>query len=416
MIKKRVFIVDEHISSKQNGVGTYMQCLLDCMRSLGVEVNLLSFNSEEKDFCFYKQDGCNYYCFPICNGGRMLESGGLCWPVLKLYVADSEENVFFVNHSPCVEFLKSLRELYKKSRIVFTIHDQGWTAPIMGDKEHLREVIVKNYPRKKRYETELFCKKYFRQERRMYKIADDIICLSESTKELLCDTYKIPMDKIHLIPNGYTEIRNQRTLTIRQQFREELGIEQNDQVLLFVGRTVKAKGIDDLLMAFENLWKQNNRLHLVIAGEVFRLNDFTKLTPYSATHITYTGLISQEQLKKWYVAADIGVLPSYTEQCSYTGMEMMANNLLIVTTDGNGLTEMFHHEYNALIAQIKPNFSENLEQTLWVALNLDEGMRASICHNAGRVLQMRYSLSCMREGYRKLLNRGSNFRLYKSHY
>lgn len=95
MIKKRVFIVDEHISSKQNGVGTYMQCLLDCMRSLGVEVNLLSFNSEEKDFCFYKQDGCNYYCFPICNGGRMLESGGLCWPVLKLYVADSEENVFF---------------------------------------------------------------------------------------------------------------------------------------------------------------------------------------------------------------------------------------------------------------------------------------------------------------------------------
>ena len=416
MTKKRVFIVDEHISSKQNGVGTYMQCLLNCMEGLDVEVNFLSFNSEEKDFCFYKQDGCNYYCFPICNGGRMLESGGLCWPVLKLYVADSEENVFFVNHSPCVEFLKSLRELYKKSRIVFTIHDQGWTAPLMGDKEHLREVIVKNYPRKKRYETELFCKRYFRQERRMYQIADEIICLSKSTKDLLCDTYKISREKIHLIPNGYTGTHSQCALTIRQQLRKELGIEQDEQVLLFVGRTVKAKGIDDLLMAFENLWKQNNRLHLVIAGEVFRLHDLTTLTPYSATHITYTGLISQEQLKKWYVAADIGVLPSYTEQCSYTGMEMMANNLLIVTTDGNGLTEMFRHEYNALIAQIKPNFSENLEQTLWVALNLDEGMRASICHNAGRVLQMRYSLSCMREGYRKLLNRGSNFRLYKSHY
>lgn len=416
MTKKRVFIVDEHISSKQNGVGTYMQCLLNCMEGLDVEVNFLSFNSEEKDFCFYKRNGCNHYCFPICNGGRMLESGGLCWPVLKMYVVDNEENVFIVNHSPCVEFLKSLRELYKKSRIVFTIHDQGWTASLMGDKKRLREVISQSYPRKKLYETELFCKRYFRQERRMYQIADEIICLSKSTKDLLCDTYKISRGKIHLIPNGYTGTHSQCALTIRQQLRKELGIEQDEQVLLFVGRTVKAKGIDDLLMAFENLWKQNNRLHLVIAGEVFRLNDFTKLTPYSATHITYTGLISQEQLKKWYVAADIGVLPSYTEQCSYTGMEMMANNLLIVTTDGNGLTEMFRHEYNALIAQTKPNFSENLEQTLWVALNLDEGMRASICHNAGRVLQMRYSLSCMREGYRKLLNRGSNFRLYKSHY
>ena len=111
MTKKRVFIVDEHISSKQNGVGTYMQCLLNCMEGLDVEVNFLSFNSEEKDFCFYKRNGCNHYCFPICNGGRMLESGGLCWPVLKMYVVDNEENVFIVNHSPCVEFLKSLREL-----------------------------------------------------------------------------------------------------------------------------------------------------------------------------------------------------------------------------------------------------------------------------------------------------------------
>lgn len=65
----------------------------------------------------------------------------------------------------------------------------------MGDKEHLREVIVKNYPRKKRYETELFCKRYFRQERRMYQIADEIICLSKSTKDLLCDTYKISREK-----------------------------------------------------------------------------------------------------------------------------------------------------------------------------------------------------------------------------
>ena len=149
---------------------------------------------------------------------------------------------------------------------------------------------------------------------------------------------------------------------------------------------------------------QPNRLHLVIAGEVFRLNDFTKLTPYSATHITYTGLISQEQVKKWYVAADIGVLPSYTEQCSYTGMEMMANDLLVVTTDGNGLTDMFRHEFNALIAKIKPNLSKNLEKTLRLALCLDKDVQTSICCNAKNVLQKRYSISRMKEGYRKFLN------------
>ena len=35
------------------------------------------------------------------------------------------------------------------------------------------------------YETELFCKRYFKQERQMYNIADDVICLSENTKDLL---------------------------------------------------------------------------------------------------------------------------------------------------------------------------------------------------------------------------------------
>lgn len=409
MTTKRVFIVDEHQSSKQNGIGTYMQCLLHCMKGLDVEVNFLSFNAEEKDFSIYEREGCTYYCFPICNGRRMLKSGGLCWPILKMYVADNKDNVFFVNHSPCVEFLKSLRELYKKSRIVFTIHDQGWTAPLMGDRNRLREIISKSYPRKKRYETELFCKRFFKQERRMYQIADEVICLSESTKDLLCDIYKIPMKKIHLIPNGYPETHSQYSLTMRQQLRKELGMGQDDRVLLFVGRTVKAKGIDNLLVAFENLWKQNNRLRLVITGEVFRLNDFAKLTPCSAAHITYTGLILQEQLKKWYVAADIGVLPSYTEQCSYTGMEMMANGLLVVTTDGNGLTDMFRHEYNALVAPIRPSLSESLEHILSSALTLNKDMRATICHNAKEFLQMRYSLSGMRERYHQLLNNESCF-------
>lgn len=409
MTKKKIFIVDEHQSSKQNGVGTYIQCLLHCMKGLNIEVHFLSFNDDEKDFSIYEQDGCTCYCFPICNRGHMLESGDLCWPILKMYVADNKDNVFFVNHSPCVEFLRSLRELYKKSRIVFTIHDQGWTAPLMGDRNRLCEIISKSYPRKKQYETELFCKRYFRQERRMYQISDDVICLSENTKDILCHIYKIPIEKVHLIPNGYPTTESQYSFAMRQQLRTDLGIGQEERVLLFVGRTVKAKGIDDLLTAFENLWKLDNQLRLVIAGEVFRLNDFAKLTPYSTAHITYTGLIPQEQLKKWYVAADIGVLPSYTEQCSYTGMEMMANGLLIVTTDGNGLTDMFRLGYNALVANIKHNLQENLERTLNAALRLDNDRRASICHNAKETLQRRYSLSGMQEGYRSLLHKESIF-------
>jgi glycosyltransferase involved in cell wall biosynthesis len=86
-------------------------------------------------------------------------------------------------------------------------------------------------------------------------------------------------------------------------------------------------------------------------------------------------------------------------------MEMMANGLLVVTTDGNGLTDMFRHGYNALVAPIKSNLPENLEQTLKDALGLDENVRASICHRAKTFLQTHCSLSSMREGYHKLINK-----------
>lgn len=403
-INKKIFIVDEHASSKQNGVGTFMMSIISCMKSLdGVDLNLISFNSDEKDFTICEEDGCRHYRFPICNGGSMLDIGGLFWPLLRMYVDDVAENVFFVNHSPCVDLLKTLRENYRKARVVFTIHDQGWTASLLGNKVKLREVVSKSFPNKERYKTERFCKKYFQQERKMYNFVDDVVCLSRTTRALLCDTYKIPLSKVHLIPNGYCSDTANGEILDKSEVRKELGIRPEEKLLIFVGRTTVAKGIDELLKAFDNLCMKHENLHLVIAGEVFRFNEFSKLTRHSASRITYTGLIPKDLLNKWYAAADIGVIPSFTEQCSYTGMEMMAKGLLIVTTDGNGLTDMFRADYNAIVAKIEPNLSENFEKALESALQLDETKRKQICRNAQDCVQRQYSLAAMRERYRKLL-------------
>ena len=64
-----------------------------------------------------------------------------------------------------------------------------------------------------------------------------------------------------------------------------------------------------------------------------------------------TGSISRYELKNWYQIADIGILPSYAEQCSYVGLEMMAHKLPVVASDGFGIRCMFNHK-NAEIATI----------------------------------------------------------------
>lgn len=402
---KHIFIADEHISSKQNGIGTYMHNLAECMEGPDTDVNFLSFNSEEKFFTIYKEKNYRYYCFPFCNGGRFTEIGGLFWPILRMHVEDSKDNVFFVNHSPCVEFLKSLHEYYRKSRIIFTIHDQGWTASLMGDKKKLNKVVSSGFRKSEKYKLENHCKKSFEKEKKMYRIANDVICLSETTTKLLVNTYKVPETKVHLIPNGIPPVTEICTSEERNKLRRETGIEDDEKILLFVGRTVKAKGIDELLQAFEKLYVQHKKIRLVIAGEVFRLNEFVRLTPQSVTRITYTGLIPRERLQKWYKMADIGILPSYTEQCSYTGLEMMANGLLTIATNGNGLTDMFIPGYNALVAPIDEHFADNLEETINKALHLTTEERLNICNSALEFVQSRHSLHIMKEGYRRLLKR-----------
>ena len=143
---------------------------------------------------------------------------------------------------------------------------------------------------------------------------------------------------------------------------------------MFVGRPTKAKGIFELLKAFEQICATFKDIRLVVVGEVHSLGDFTKLTPTSSSHITYTGLLNPEQLNLWYAAADIGILPSYTEQCSYTALEMLHNIGIVVSTDGWGLDEIFHNSQNAIVVQISTindTFTQGLVKAVKTALALD---------------------------------------------
>jgi hypothetical protein len=104
---KKIFMVDEHISSKQNGVGTFLQELLHCMEN--EKRYMISFNDEVTDFQYEEKQNIGYYHFPVFSGGNFLSNAPLGIAVCSLHIADSSDNVFIVNHSPCYHFLKTLK-------------------------------------------------------------------------------------------------------------------------------------------------------------------------------------------------------------------------------------------------------------------------------------------------------------------
>ena len=406
---KHLYIIDEHQSSKQNGIGTYINQLLKCLENTGNDVNLLSFNSDQKDFIIEQLSLYTVYHIPICGMSDFLNNGKLILSLLRLYINDSKENVFILNHFPCDKFLVDIKQLFPLSRTIYVIHDQGWCAPLYGDVNMFRKVLNATYYPKNDKQVWRSIRNITLRERRMYKLVDDIIALSSSTYNLLVDLYKVPADKIHLIPNGLqkpVEIKNTDPASIRKR----LGIAQDEIVLLFTGRTSTSKGIVPMLKAFEKLWIEHPKLHLIIAGEVLRFNDFVKLTPHSISHITYTGLLSQEQLAYWYIIADIGILPSYTEQSSYTGIEMLAYGKLIVTTDGHNLKDMFNDEI-AIVAHINRKGSgkstdvvSSLMEAINKALHMEADKRHYLQQQAIKHFNIVYSFPKWKSIYTQLIN------------
>lgn len=409
---KHIYIIDEYISSKQNGVGTYVRHFAQMFDATDTQVNIISFNAEVKELCISADNGIYRYDIPFCAQGDFLNIGELEFSLLSLYIEDKYNNIFFVNHSPCVGLLKAIRANFPKSKIVFTIHDQGWTIPLLGNSKCLEELkrnrLVKIEGLNHRVAS--FVVKYCNEEKKMYNKVDAIICLSRSTYQLLHDFYGIDYHKLYFIPNCLPKAINIPFIE-KDEARKILHLNDSEKVLLYVGRTSKAKGIIELLRVFERICYKIKNVRLVIVGEVHSLEEFTKLTPTSCSQITYTGLISSERLALWYASADIGIIPSYTEQCSYAALEMMHTPGVVVTTDGWGLDEVFNDK-NAIIAPIQrksneietKQLEENLYSALIKALTLEEPDLDALKIQCRTLLENRYNFDNVSLKYKELLN------------
>ena len=409
---KQIFLIDEHISSQQNGVGTYVRHFAQMFDATDTQVNIISFNAEVKELCISADNGIYRYDIPFCAQGDFLNIGEHEFSLLSLYIEDNYNNIFFVNHSPCVDLLRAIRSNFPKSKMVFTIHDQGWTTPLLGNSKCLEELkrnrLVKIEGLNHRVAS--FVVKYCNEEKKMYNIADVIICLSRSTYQLLHDFYGIDYHKLYFIPNCLPKAINIPFIE-KDEARKILHLNDSEKVLLYVGRTSKAKGIIELLRVFERICYKIKNVRLVIVGEVHSLEEFTKLTPTSCSQITYTGLISSERLALWYASADIGIIPSYTEQCSYAALEMMHTPGVVVTTDGWGLDEVFNDK-NAIIAPIQrksneietKQLEENLYSALIKALTLEEPDLDALKIQCRTLLENRYNFDNVSLKYKKLLN------------
>lgn len=127
-------------------------------------------------------------------------------------------------------------------------------------------------------------------------------------------------------------------------FRKRLKIEEDEQVIGFIGRLVFEKGLDDLIEAFGIIQQSMPKTKLVIAGDdqvAGRSNKKAlseKAEPFGKAAL-FTGFIEEELMPEFYSLCDVLVLPS-VERLEAFGMvqvEAMLCGTPAVATDLPGV-------------------------------------------------------------------------------
>jgi D-inositol-3-phosphate glycosyltransferase len=146
----------------------------------------------------------------------------------------------------------------------------------------------------------------------------------------------------------------------RPKSRAQLGIAQDAEVILFVGRIQPLKAPDVLIRAVARMLERDperrRRLRLIIIGspsgpeagwsaslpqlaEAAGLSDLVEFRPHSP----------RDELFRWYCVSDVVGVPSYNESFGLVALEAQACGRPVVATDVGGLRHAVDHRHTGLL-------------------------------------------------------------------
>ena len=336
-----LYIFIESSIAEVYGIGTYIRELTVILRHSSIKVCVVNLMSDKPQLQTEKIDNIRYLYFPK----PIHEQRSIFYPkqkelyfrnvlyLLQLHIEDREDLIFHLNYNESGKLAEELKKVFD-CRIVTTIHYFNWSLGLFGNIAHFREVLAsEDVNQSDRLKNKIV--ESYRYEKALFDLVDTIICLSENTRQILQDDYQIKPNKIAVIYNGLVD---NSFIANKQMSRKKYHI-PDIPIIIFAGRLNDIKGLTYALRAFKLVLSVQPHCQFIIAGSgSFEI--YMKECEDIWMHVSWTGLIDKTKLYELYSIANIGMLPSFHEQCSYVAIEMMMHGLPIIGSTTSGLKEM----------------------------------------------------------------------------
>ena len=199
-------------------------------------------------------------------------------------------------------------------------------------------------------------------EKFTYSCATMVYPNSLGLKKIILDNNYCNPEKLKVLANGSsngidTSYFNPELYSDEQNLmlNNELGIQTDDFVFIFVGRLVKDKGINEMISAFKLLQKENRSVKLLLVGDYE--NDLDPLNPKTVESInTNESILAvgfKNDVRPYLAIANVLVFPSYREGFPNVVMQAGAMGVPSIVSDINGCNEIIIEQENGLIIPVK---------------------------------------------------------------
>jgi len=231
------------------------------------------------------------------------------------------------------------------------------------------------------------------------KRAARIIATSKFTYQWLVEKAGLPKEKVRIV---YEFINTNQYRPVNSNFRQRFGIQNSTKMVLFVAGLTPRKGILVLADAIPLVLHEHPDTRFVLVGRdadrpgggsmKSHIEQLASSNGFQ-DNITFTGLISMEDIVQAYSACDLFVYPGLMEAGGLPPLEAMACNCPVVATATGSSAELT--DISPAFVVIPPGDSNALAQAIIQLLSLPRDDLKKLASQHRKKVEERFSFERM---------------------
>jgi glycogen(starch) synthase len=221
-----------------------------------------------------------------------------------------------------------------------------------------------------------------------YESAIIIVC-SNSMRIDTRNQFRLPVDKIRVIPIGIEANKYDGVQVNKYLVRERYGVKPGEKIILFIGRLTHQKGCEFLIRSIPYVSRYFD-VKLLIVGDGYQRDELEQVavTSGASNKVQFIGYLRDSELNQLLLSSDVMVVPSIYEPFGVVALEAMAARLPIVASNIDGLAEIVRHEENGIMV-----FPKDSSSIAWGISRIfsDPVNTKRLVENARRDVEWRFS-------------------------